>query len=77
MIAVRVCHDMFSDTAPVQEPSQTPPRPGKSSINHDITVIAVNHHGVKQPARKKGTGMNSIGNRAQLGRHGSRQSRTP
>lgn len=74
---MRVRHDMFSDTAPVQESSQTPPRPGKSRINHDIAVISVDHHGVEQPARKQRASMNPISNLAELSGHGSRQHEPP
>lgn len=74
VIAVRVRHDVFSNTAPVQEPGQTPPRPGKSSINHDVAVSPVDHHGVEQPAGEQRAGMNPVNNGAELGRHGCTQS---
>ena len=76
MIAVRVRHDVFRNTAPVQEPSQTPPRPRKSSINDDVAVSPIDHHGVEQPAGKQWASMNPVNNRAELGGHGPTQSRT-
>ena len=76
MIAVRVRHDMFSNTATVQEASKTPPRPRKSGIHHDIAVSPIDHNSVEQPTGKQRAGMNSVGDRAELGRHSSSEAPT-
>jgi len=69
MIAVRMCNDVFSNTASVQEPSKTPTGPGKSGVDHDIAVVAFDYDSVEQPAWKQRASMNPIGDLAELGSH--------